>query len=81
MKFIAITECPQGQQPGEEFDATEDAGNVLVLVGSARKADPENTAVPDKPTPQRGRYRRQDLRSGVDHVDLQSTGADLDAEA
>lgn len=55
MKFIAIKECPQGQQPGEEFEATEDAGNVLVLVGAARKAEPE------KP-PTRGRYRRSDLR-------------------
>jgi hypothetical protein len=59
MKFIAITECPQGQQPGDEFEATEDAGNVLVLVGAARKADPKT------PPPARGRYRRADLRGDV----------------
>jgi len=59
MRFIALKELPQGQQPGEEFDATEDAGAVLILVGAARKAD-ETTDDVKSP---RGRYRRTDLRA------------------
>ncbi len=37
MKFIALKELPQGQQPGEEFDTTEEMGNVLILVGAAKR--------------------------------------------
>jgi len=58
MKFIALTELPQGQQPGEMFEATEDAGNVLILVGAARKADDDTETEPPRP---RRRYQRRDL--------------------
>lgn len=54
MKFVALKELPQGQQPGEVFDATEDQGRVLILVGAARKADEQ------EPAPRR-RYQRRDL--------------------
>lgn len=56
MKFRAITECPQGQQPGQIFDATEDAGAVLELVGAA-----ERVAEPDPKD--KKHYRRRDLRA------------------
>lgn len=56
MKFIALKECPQGQQPGDVFEATEDAGNVLVMVGAAKVY--EEPA--EKPV-RGGRYRRSDL--------------------
>ena len=55
MKFIALKELPQGQQPGEEFDTTEAMGNVLILVGAAKRAD-------DTETPRR-QYRRRDLQA------------------
>ncbi len=54
MKFIALKELPQGQQPGDEFDTTEAMGNVLVLVGAAKRADAD-----DSPR----RYRRRDLQA------------------
>lgn len=57
MKFIALKELPQGQQPGEEFEANEDVGNVLILVGAAKRVEDE------KP---RGRYQRRDLRAESD---------------
>lgn len=38
--YRALTECPQGQQPGELFQATEAAGDVLVKVGCAERVDP-----------------------------------------
>lgn len=71
MKFQALKECPQGQQPGEIFDATEDAGHVLELVGAAKRVDDEPTdiqtseplaeqPVSEPPQPRR-RYRRNDL--------------------
>ena len=56
MKFRALKECPQGQQPGDEFEATEEAGSVLELVGAAER-------VIEKSTPPRGRYRRADLQA------------------
>ncbi len=59
MQFVALKECPQGQQPGEVFEATEEAGNVLVLVGAAKvykapreKSEPEKT---------KREYSRRDL--------------------
>ncbi len=58
MKFIALKELPQGQQPGEEFDATEDEGNVLILVGAAKRADED-----DDTKSRRGTYRRRDLQA------------------
>lgn len=56
MKFLALSDCPQGQQAGDIFEATEDAGAVLVMVGCAKVYE---EAPPEKPT--RGRYRRSDL--------------------
>lgn len=56
MEYIAIKELPQGQQPGERFEANEDVGDVLILVGAAKRADE------DDPQP-RGRYRRRDLQA------------------
>jgi hypothetical protein len=56
MKFRALKECPQGQIPGEIFEATEDAGAVLESVGAAER-------VVDEPEPKKGKgqYKRRDL--------------------
>ena len=54
-KYRALQECPQGQQPGDVFEATEDAGNVLVSVGAAER-------LPDDEAPkEKARYKRRDL--------------------
>jgi hypothetical protein len=59
MKFVALKELPQGQQPGDVFEAPEAQGDVLVMVGAARRvADDE----PDEPKPRR-RYARRDLEA------------------
>jgi hypothetical protein len=60
MKFVALEQLPQGQQPGELFEATEDAGMVLVNLGAARKAEPDESE-PSKPA--RRRYQRRDLEA------------------
>lgn len=57
MKFIALKELPQGQQPGEEFETTEAMGNVLILVGAAKRAD-------DADPPRRSGYQRRDRQAG-----------------
>jgi hypothetical protein len=53
--YRALKECPQGQQPGEIFEATEDAGNVLVSVGAAVRVE-------DDPKDKK-HYKRRDLRA------------------
>jgi hypothetical protein len=70
MKLIALTDTPQGQSPGEIFEATEDAARVLIQVGCAKPyvapvAAPPS--LPDDPTSQddapapRRRYRTRQL--------------------
>jgi hypothetical protein len=54
MKFRALKECPQGQQPGDVFEATEDAGAVLESVGAA-----ERVVEPDPK--EKKHYKRRDL--------------------
>ncbi len=62
VKYLAITACPQGQSPGDIFEATEDAGNVLVLIGSAKPYDePPITTEPVKSSTRR--YTRKDLEA------------------
>jgi len=58
MKYIALKELPQGQQPGEEFETTEAMGDVLILVGAAKLADDPD----EKPRSRRG-YQRRDLQA------------------
>lgn len=58
-KYRALQECPQGQRPGEIFEATEDAGDILVSVGAAERL-PDDSVEPKKA---RGSYRRRDLRA------------------
>jgi hypothetical protein len=55
MKFRALKECPQGQQPGEIFDAEEAAGAVLESVGAVER-------VVDH-TPDKKQYKRRDLKA------------------
>jgi len=55
MKYIALKELPQGQQPGEEFETTEAMGDVLILIGAAKLADDDKGS-------RRGGYRRRDLQ-------------------
>lgn len=58
-KYRALKECPQGQLPGEVFEATEDAGDVLVSVGAAERVDDD----PPSATSPTGRHKRRDLRA------------------
>jgi hypothetical protein len=55
MRFIALRELPKGTQPGQEFEATEDEGHVLMLVGAAKPVE-------DEP-PSRRKYQRRDLEA------------------
>lgn len=55
-KYRALKECPQGQQPGEIFEATRDAGDVLVSVGAAERVLDDE---PRKRTP----YQRRDMKA------------------
>ena len=57
----AITECPQGQQPGEVFDVTADVADILVGVNAVERV-PDDTPL-GKPEPKRGLYKRRDLRA------------------
>lgn len=56
--LIAIKSCPQGQQPGERFEAPDDHAAVLVFAGVAAYAD-----APEDPAPRRRGYRRRDLQA------------------
>ena len=55
MQFVALKECPQGQQPGEIFEATADAGHVLVMLGAAKVYE-----APAEPAKKR-QYARRDM--------------------
>lgn len=58
MKFRALRECPQGQLPGEIFEATEDAGAVLESVGAAERLVEADDTPKDKK-----HYKRRDVRA------------------
>jgi hypothetical protein len=60
-KYRALKECPQGQEPGEVFEATQDAGDVLVSVGAAEAVTPDTPL--GKATSKRQPYKRRDLRA------------------
>ncbi len=59
MQFIALKELPRGTQPGETFEANEAEGDVLILVGAAKKAELE--PAPEPVTSRRRTYQRRDL--------------------
>jgi hypothetical protein len=61
MKFIALKELPQGQQPGEVFETTEAMGDVLVSVGAAKRVEEEESSPPVAPA--RRRYQRRDMEA------------------
>lgn len=58
-KYRALKECPQGQLPGQVFEATQDAGDILVSVGAAEQL-PDDYVEPKKTKPL---YQRRDLRA------------------
>ena len=61
-RYRALKECPQGQQPGEVFELTEDAGDILSMPGvDAVERVPDDTPL-GLPKPPRG-YKRRDLRA------------------
>lgn len=64
--IVALKECPQGQQPGDQFDVPDEHAAVLVQVGAAKYAEDTST--------HRGRYRRRDMRAD-DGVTLLDTKA------
>lgn len=61
-RYRALEECPQGQQPDEVFEATSDAGDVLVSVGAAERV-PDDTPLGKPNGTKRGSYKRRDLRA------------------
>jgi len=70
MKYIALKELPQGQQPGDEFETSEAMGERLVMVGAARrKGEPVSSGAAHTaethpaPTTSRRRYHRTDLEA------------------
>lgn len=56
--YRALKECPQGQQPGETFEATRDAGDVLVSVGAAERVTEDEPLKKRNPP-----YKRRDIRA------------------
>jgi hypothetical protein len=63
MRFYALLDIPNGIPAGREFDCTEDEGNVLVLVGAARKVE-EPKKQPEKKSAAKKRdegYNRRDM--------------------
>jgi hypothetical protein len=56
----ALQECPQGQQPGEVFEVTEDVAAILISVSAVERV-PNETPL-GKPNA-RGTYKRRDLRA------------------
>lgn len=56
--YRALKECPQGQQPGETFKATRDAGDVLVSVGAAERVESD-----EPPKTRNPPYKRRDIRA------------------
>lgn len=52
-RYRALQECPQGQHPGDIFEATQDAGAILIQVGAAE-------LVVDDAPPKKF-YKRRDL--------------------
>lgn len=57
-RYRALEECPQGQRPREVFEATEDAGNILIGVGAAELV-PDDTPL----GPEQKGYKRRDQRA------------------
>ncbi len=57
-QYRALAECPQGQKPGEVFEATADVGHVLITVGCAEAV----TDSSGKPKKAKG-YKRRDQRA------------------
>ena len=58
-RYRALQECPQGQQPGEVFELTEDAGDILASVGAVERV-PNDTPL-GRPNFHKGTYKRRDL--------------------
>ena len=62
MRFYALLDIPNGIPAGREFDCTEDEGNVLVLVGAARKVEDQKKPTEKKTTAKKPQaYNRRDM--------------------
>ena len=59
-RYRALKECPQGQLPGDVFEATEDAGDILIRVDAAERVSDDTPLTGAAPKP-RGSYKRRDL--------------------
>lgn len=67
MRYVALKDIPNGIPAGQEFEATEAEGEVLLLVGAVKLAEPRA----------RNRYARRDMvAAGKSTVD-----ADRDDES
>jgi hypothetical protein len=56
-RYRVLTETPDGHRAGEVIDLTEDAGDILISVGSVERVPDEDAE------PKRGSYKRRDLRA------------------
>lgn len=56
----ALTECPQGQQPGDVFEVTADVADILERVHAVERVSQETPLGKPK---SRGSYERRDLRA------------------
>jgi hypothetical protein len=56
-RYRALKECPQGQLPGQVFEATEDVGDILISFQSVERV-PDDTPLG---MPKGGTYKRRDL--------------------
>ena len=61
--LIAIKPCPQGQQPGESFEAPEDHAAILVFAGVAQYADKAAGPYASRSVARRRGYQRRDLQA------------------
>ncbi len=59
-KFRALADCPQGQRAGDIFEATADAGAILVSFGVAERL-PDEPRSTEPVAAAKGKYNRRDL--------------------
>jgi len=61
-KYRVLKELPNGHQPGDVIEETEDVGNVLMTVGveAVERVSDETPVGKAHPLP-RGTYKRRDL--------------------
>jgi hypothetical protein len=62
MQYLVLKELPQGQQPGETIELSEDVAAVFMLDG----VNAVRPVVDDPPVPSKRHYQRRDLQAVED---------------